>query len=306
MPIFGWESLKSLGQKKQPKKETATASPATKCAGCGEILIKKTLEDNLGVCQVCKHHHRISADMRIAVTLDEDTFAEMDADLASIDILGFQGRKSYTAKLKQAMRETGMISAMRSGIGRLEGRPVAFGVTDSSFIMGSMGSVVGEKFTRLAERALRERLPLIVVSGSGGGARMYEGMYSLMQMAKTSAALGRLREAGVPFLSVVTDCTMAGVWASWAALGDVILAEPKALVGFTGPRVIKTTINCVLPEGFQLSEFLLAHGQVDQIVPRDAMRKKLAHLLKLMIGPVEGGAATRVPAASSGIGGGGA
>ena len=179
-----------------------------------------------------------------------------------------------------------MLEAVITGVGKLEGRPVAFGVTDSRFIMGSMGSVVGEKLSRLCEHAVRERLPVIFVSGSGGGARMYEGLFSLMQMAKTAAALGKVHEARLPYLSVCTDCTMAGVWASWAALGDVIVAEPKALIGFTGPRVIKTTINAELPEGFQLSEFLLEHGQVDMIVPRAEMRARLASLLGTMVGSV--------------------
>ena len=173
---------------------------------------------------------------------------------------------------------------MVSGCGAISERRVAFGVTDSRFLMGSMGSVVGEKITRLIEHAVENGLPLIMVSGSGGGARMYEGLFSLMQMAKTSAALARLHEARLPFISVCTDCTMAGVWASWAALGDIIIAEPKALIGFTGPRVIKTTINCELPEGFQLSEFLMEHGQVDMIIARQDLRQTLVGLLDKLMG----------------------
>ncbi|MCX7935126.1 MAG: acetyl-CoA carboxylase carboxyl transferase subunit beta, partial [Planctomycetota bacterium] len=230
MALFGWENLKKLGTRPQPPHTEVGTGPATKCEKCGEILIKKILEDNLGVCPhaKCGHHHRISARRRIEITLDPDSFQEMDAALATRDILDFRGPKTYMDKLREAQAETGLVEAAVTGIGRLASRPVAFGVTDSGFIMGSMGSVVGEKITRLCERALAERLPLILVSGSGGGARMYEGLFSLMQMAKTAAALGRLREAGVPFISVCTDCTMAGVWASWASLGDIIIAEPQA------------------------------------------------------------------------------
>jgi acetyl-CoA carboxylase carboxyl transferase subunit beta len=284
MALFGWEGLKKLGLRPQTPNVEAGTGPATKCESCGEILLKKTLENNLWVCPSCDHHHRITAWERVQVTLDEDSFEENDANLASVDPLDFRGAKSYKNKLEEAFKATGMISAMVGGVGQLRGRDVAFGVTDSRFIMGSMGSVVGEKIARLAERAIDRRLPLIMVSGSGGGARMYEGLFSLMQMAKTSAAIGRLGDAGLPFISVCTDCTMAGVWASWAALGDIIIAEPRALIGFTGPRVIKTTINCELPEGFQLSEFLLAHGQVDMIVHRYELRDRIAAAFDIMLG----------------------
>ncbi len=284
MPIFGWEGLKTLGGRRQPNAIDQNGSPATKCANCGEILIKKTLEEHLGVCPQCDHHHRLPARRRIEITLAPGSFREMDADLATIDVLGFEGPKGYTEKLRQAQEQTGLLEAIVTGEGMLEERPVVIAVTDSRFIMGSMGAVVGERFTRAAEHALREGMPFIAVSGSGGGARMYEGLFSLMQMAKTSAALGRLHEASIPFISVLTDCTMAGVWASWAALGDIILAEPKALIGFTGPRVIKTTINCELPEGFQLSEFLLEHGQIDRIVHRKHMQRTLSSLLEKLVG----------------------
>jgi acetyl-CoA carboxylase carboxyl transferase subunit beta len=217
--------------------------------------------------------------------LDEDSFIEHDADLSSKDILGFSGGNStYRDKLDAEIKKTGMLSAIISGEGKLDGRRVGFAVTDSAFIAGSMGSVVGEKFTRLVEFCARERIPFISVSGSGGGARMQEGMYSLMQMAKTSAALARLRGAGIPYLSVVTHSTMGGVWASWAALGDIIIAEPGAQIGFTGPRVIKTTINRDLPEGFQRSEYMLVHGQLDQIVKRADLRPRLISLLNLLLG----------------------
>lgn len=287
MAFFGWDKLKNLGkqQKQQIDKAVEGTGPAAKCKKCSQIVIKKTLEENYGVCPLCNHHHHISAATRIALTLDPGSFTEHDADLASVDVLGFSGGgKSYKEKLASEIKKTGMLEAMVGGEGRLKERRVAFGVTDPAFIAGSMGSVVGEKFARLGEFALRERIPFIVVSGSGGGARMHEGLYSLMQMAKTSAVLGKLREAGVPFISIVTDSTMGGIWASWAALGDIILAEPEALAGFTGPRVIKTTINAELPEGFQRSEFLLAHGQVDLIIDRREMRDKLAVLLALLLG----------------------
>jgi acetyl-CoA carboxylase carboxyl transferase subunit beta len=206
--------------------------------------------------------------------------------LASIDILEFHGIESYTAKLEKARANTGITDAMVSGTGKLKNREVAFGVTDARFMAGSMGSVVGERFVRLVEAAVVGRLPMIVFSGSGGGARMYEGLFSLMQMAKTSAALTRLDAAGLPFISVCTQRTMGGVWASWAALGDIIIAEPHAEIGFTGPRVIKTTINAALPEGFQLSEFLLEHGQIDLIVHRHDMRDKLSSILDKLLGPI--------------------
>lgn len=289
MAFFGWDKLKKLTNQEKPQvtKADESTSPAVKCKKCGEIIIKRALEESLGVCPLCNYHTKVSAWTRVNITLDEGSFRELYGDLASMDILNFNGGgKSYQKKLAAEMKKNHMLEAMLCGEGLLKERRVAFGVTDSAFIAGSMGSVVGEKFTRLAEYALQERLPLIVVSGSGGGARMHEGMYSLMQMAKTSASLGKLREAGIPYISVVTDSTMGGVWASWAALGDVIIGEPEAQAGFTGERVIKTTINAELPEGFQCSEFLLKHGQMDMIVPRGAIRDKLASLLSLLLGDV--------------------
>lgn len=274
------------GKKQTPSNEEGTGAGA-KCLGCGELLAKMMLETNLNVCASCGHHHKLSAPARLKQLLDSDTFNEHDADLASRDILDFKAAKRYTDKLAEAQKNTNLLSAILTGTGKLVGRTIAIGVSDGRFIMGSMGSVVGEKITRLAEYALAEKIPLLLVSGSGGGARMYEGLYSLMQMAKTSAALGKLHQAGIPYLSLVTDSTMAGIWASWASLGDVIIAEPKALVGFTGPRVIKTTINAELPEGFQRSEFLLQHGQLDMIVPRDQLRTRLASILNLLCGEVE-------------------
>ncbi len=286
MAIFGWGGLKNINKKSQTPRPELGTGPATKCEGCGEILMKKALEDHLGVCPRCDHHHYISAHRRIEVLLDDDTFVERDTDLVSSDPLNFKAVKSYKDSLQAAIRNTEMLSAMVSGTGNLFDRKIAIGVTDSAFLAGSMGSVVGEKISRITEHAIENGLALVLVSGSGGGARMHESMYSLMQMAKSSASLARLRKAGLPFISVVTDCTMGGTWASWAALGDVIIAEPKAMVGFTGARVIKTTINAVLPEGFQRSEFLLEHGQVDMIVHRSDMRERLGSILDKIMGPV--------------------
>ncbi len=289
MAFFGWDKLKNLTKtdKKQIQPSEYGTGVAMKCKKCGEIIIKTTLHENLGVCPSCHYHTQISADRRIAITLDEGSFIEHDEGLMSKDILEFSGGgKGYKEKLDAEINKTGMLSAIKSGEGKIGKRRVAFAVTDSAFIAGSMGSVVGEKITRLIEFAIEERLPVIIVSGSGGGARMHEGLYSLMQMAKTSAALGKLKEAGLPFLSIVTDSTMGGVWASWAALGDIIIGEPGALVGFTGPRVIKSTINAELPDGFQITEFLLKHGQIDMIVDRHDLRGKLISIMNLLLGAV--------------------
>ncbi len=287
MAIIEWQGLKEkLGLRPQTEIREIGTGPGVKCEKCGEMMMRVDFEANLNVCTLCEHHHAIGALQRIRITLDYNSFVPRDDDLVAIDLLHFNGIESYTQKLEKARKETGITDAMISGVGRLKERPVAFGVTDSRFMAGSMGSVVGERFVRLVETAIEQRLPLIVFSGSGGGARMYEGLFSLMQMAKTSAALTRLDAARLPFISVCTHSTMGGVWASWAALGDVNLAEPKARIGFTGPRVIKTTINAELPEGFQSAEFLLDHGQIDLIVHRCDLRDKLAVLLDKLLGPV--------------------
>lgn len=251
----------------------------TKCEECGEIIYNKALEENFKVCPKCQYHFSLSAHERIQLLIDNGTFQEFDDALSSVDPLQFKGPKSYKEKIQLDQAATGLREAAVTGEGRLEGRRLIFGVTDSRFIMGSMGSVVGEKLTRAIERALRNRIPVVIVSGSGGGARMYEGMFSLMQMSKTSAALAQLHEAGVPFISVLTDPTMAGVMASYASLGDAILAEPRALIGFTGPRVIEQTIRQRLPEGFQRSEFLLEHGQIDRVVHRKQLKSTLHSLM---------------------------
>ena len=222
-----------------PKKKRIPDGLWSKCGGCSRLIFKKSLDENLKVCPKCDHHFPIICWERLAVLADKGSFIEADKDITSCNPLDFSGPKTYNDKLEDARRTTGLKEAIISGIAKIDDRTVALGITDYRFIMGSMGSVVGEKIARIAEQALSKRIPLIIVSGSGGGARMYEGAFSLMQMAKTSGAISRLKENHVPFISVLTHPTMAGVLASFAGLGDVIIAEPNALIGFTGPRVIK-------------------------------------------------------------------
>jgi acetyl-CoA carboxylase carboxyl transferase subunit beta len=251
----------------------------TKCEGCSEALYNKTLEENLRVCPKCNYHFTLGAYERINMLLDRDTFQEYDIDMISRDLINFKGPKTYVEKLAQDQNATGLKEAAVTGEGSLENKKIIVAITDSRFIMGSMGAVVGEKITRAIEAATKNKLPLIIVSGSGGGARMYEGMFSLMQMAKTSAALYYHHREKLPFISVLTNPTMAGVMASFAGLGDIIIAEPKALIGFTGPRVIEQTIRQKLPPGFQRSEFLLEHGLIDMIVQRKNLKVTLSQLL---------------------------
>jgi len=251
----------------------------TKCEECGEIIYNKKLEDNLKVCPKCNYHFRAGAYERISMLLDKDTFKEFDKNLQSKDPLNFKGPKKYKDKLEHDKKLTGLKEAAISGEGKIEGKKIIFVVTDSRFIMGSMGSVVGEKITRAIERATEAKIPIIICSGSGGGARMYEGMFSLMQMAKTSAALSLHNKAGLLFISLLTNPTMAGIMASFASLGDVMIAEPKALIGFTGPRVIEQTIRQRLPHGFQQSEFMLEHGLVDMVVHRRDLRNVISRLI---------------------------
>lgn len=247
----------------------------TKCEDCGEIIYNKKLEENLRVCPKCNFHFTMNAKERMALLIDEGTFKEYDADMISTDPLHFEGPKKYKEKIEKDQSDTGLKEAIITGEGNIEGKKVIIGVTDSRFIMGSMGSVVGEKLTRAIEKALEKAIPLIIVSGSGGGARMYEGLFSLMQMAKTSAAIAKYNKAGLLYVSVLTNPTMAGIMASFASLGDLVIAEPKALIGFTGPRVIAQTIHQKLPPGFQTSEFLLEHGLLDMIVHRKNMKSTL-------------------------------
>ena len=251
----------------------------TKCESCSEVIFNKNLEENLFVCSKCGYHFALTASARIGLLSDKDTFTEYDKDMASVDPLGFKGPKTYKDKLLADQASTGLKDAVITGEGMVEGKKTVIAVTDSRFIMGSMGSVVGEKITRATEAATRNKQPLVIVSGSGGGARMYEGMLSLMQMAKTSAALKYHHQAGLPFISVLTDPTMGGVMASFAGLGDIIIAEPKALIGFAGPRVIEQTIRQKLPPGFQRSEFLLEHGLIDMIVHRKNLKATLSKLI---------------------------
>jgi len=249
------------------------------CADCGAMIFRKEAERLMNVCPECGYHMYLSARDRINWVLDEGTFEEWDSDLEPTDPLEFEDYKKYKDRLVAEQQRTGLRDAALTGSGMIRARRVAFGVTDSRFIMGSMGSVVGERLTRLVERATQECLPLIIVSGSGGGARMQEGIYSLMQMAKISAALALYDEAGGMFISVLTDPTMGGVAASFASLGDIIFAEPKALIGFAGPRTIKATIRIELPKGFQTSEFLLEHGYIDRIVSRADLKSEIARAI---------------------------
>jgi acetyl-CoA carboxylase carboxyl transferase subunit beta len=250
-----------------------------KCDGCGEILYREKLAQNDHVCPKCGHHFRVGAEVYLRLLVDEGSFEETEAALRSADPLGFTDLKPYPDRLRAAETKTGRGDAVITGRATLDGIGVALGVMDFAFIGGSMGSVVGEKIARLGRLALEEERPLILVSASGG-ARMMEGIYSLMQMAKTSAVLARLHESGIPFVSILTHPTTGGVTASFAMLGDVNLAEPGALIGFAGPRVIEETIKQELPDDFQTAEFLLEHGMVDRVVDRRHLRDELARLLR--------------------------
>ncbi len=262
-----------------PKKRGVPEGLWLKCPGCGASIYKKEVEQRLNVCPKCEHHFYVSAMDRIAQVLDEGTFEPMDEHLRPTDPLEFADRRRYADRLVGEQKRTGLTDAVVTGVGMIRARRVAFAVTDSAFIMGSMGSVVGERLTRLIEWATEQNLALIIISGSGGGARMHEGILSLMQMAKVSAALARYDEAGGLFISVLTNPTMGGVAASFASLGDLVFAEPKALIGFAGPRTIKATIGIELPEGFQTSEFLLEHGFIDRIVPRKNLKSEIARAI---------------------------
>lgn len=262
-----------------PKKRGVPEGLWLKCPGCGASNYKKEVEQRLNVCPKCEHHFYVSAAERIRQVLDEGTFEPMNESLRPTDPLGFKDRRAYAERLVGEQQRTGLSDAVVTGTGMVRARRVAFAVTDSAFIMGSMGSVVGERLTRLIERATEQNLPLIIISASGGGARMHEGILSLMQMAKVSAALARYDEAGGLFISVLTNPTMGGVAASFASLGDLVFAEPKALIGFAGPRTIKATIGIELPEGFQTSEFLLEHGYIDRIVTRSNMKSEIARAI---------------------------
>jgi acetyl-CoA carboxylase carboxyl transferase subunit beta len=255
----------------------------TKCLECSETLYNKTLDENLKVCPKCNYHFVIGAHERLSMLIDKDTFEEYDANMCSLDPLDFKGPKTYKEKLSADQQATGLKDSAVTGQGSMNSKKVVIAVTDSRFIMGSMGSCCGEKIARAIESATRQKLPLIIVSGSGGGARMYEGMYSLMQMSKTCAALAYHKMEKLPYISVLTNPTMAGVMASFAGIGDLIVAEPKALIGFTGPRVIEQTIRQKLPAGFQKSEFLLDHGLIDMIVHRKSLKNSLSQLVDYLM-----------------------
>ena len=253
----------------------------SKCPTCTEIIFKQELTENFDVCPKCGHHFQVSREDRVAMLSEGGFTEEWDTDLRSVDTLRFKGVDSYKDKLKSNMKKTGQKDAISCGRARMGSHDIALGVMDFNFLGASMGSVVGEKVTRLIERGTRDKLP-VILSCTSGGARMYEGMLSLMQMAKTSAALARHAAAKLPYIPVLTHPTMAGVMASFATLGDVIVAEPGALIGFAGPRVIKETTQQELPEGFQRSEFLLKHGLLDIVVARPELKKTLVTLLDYM------------------------
>ena len=256
-----------------------------KCPSCGELIHNLELQQNFRVCPKCDHHFTQSARERIEMLMDAGTFEEHDADMISVDTLKFTGQASYTDRLKSYQKKTGLKDAVITGVGNLEGRPIALAVMDFNFIAATMGSVVGEKLTRTIERGTRDGSPVVIVSASGG-ARMYEGVLSLLQMAKTCGALALHAQAKLPYISVLTHPTTGGVSASFATVGDINMAEPKSMIGFAGPRVIRETTHQDLPAGFQTAEFLREHGLIDMIVHRKKMRATLGELFEFLAGPV--------------------
>lgn len=277
MALFGRKQYSSV----QVKKRDVPNGLWLKCPACNEVIYKKALKEALYVCPKCEHHFPLKRRDRLKLLVDEGSFKEWDEDLFSVDKLEFTGKESYEHKLEKNVEKTGCNDAILCGEGRMSSIETAVGIMDFSFLGASMGTVVGEKVTRLFERALEKGLP-VVISSASGGARMYEGIFSLMQMAKTSGAISRHSEAGLPYISLLTHPTTAGVMASYASLGDVIVAEPRALIGFAGPRVIKETTQQDLPPGFQRSEFLLKHGLLDMVVHRSELKERLATLLGYM------------------------
>ncbi|MDH3975000.1 MAG: acetyl-CoA carboxylase, carboxyltransferase subunit beta [Deltaproteobacteria bacterium] len=267
--------------KVENKKVQMPAGLWLKCNGCGEIIYKKEIEKNLNVCPKCNYHFRISAKKRMEMIMDEGSFSLFASELEPVDPLKFRDSKKYTDRVKEAQKKTKRKDAIDLVEGNINGTPAIAAIFEFGFMGGSMGSVVGEKITMAIEKGLAKNKGVIVFSSSGG-ARMQEGIYSLMQMAKTSAALAKLKNAGIPFISVLTDPTYGGVTASFAMLGDIIIAEPKSMIGFAGPRVIEQTIRQPLPEGFQKAEYLLEHGMVDMIVERKALKETLSRLLSML------------------------
>jgi acetyl-CoA carboxylase carboxyl transferase subunit beta len=278
---MAWFKRESGDLESSGEKRVKTEGLWVKCEGCRQIIWKKDLEDNLNVCPKCDKHFRIDARTRLAQLLDDNQYETLDGNIASTDPLKFVDLKPYSSRLRQAQEDTGLQDAIINAQGKLMGRPVVASVMEYAFIGGSMGAVVGEAITRAVERALTSKTPLIIVSASGG-ARMMEGVISLMQLAKISAALARLDKAKVPYISLLTDPTTGGVTASFAMLGDLNIAEPGALIGFAGPRVIEQTIRQKLPPGFQRSEFLLEHGMLDAVVPRKQLKPYIARALEFM------------------------
>jgi acetyl-CoA carboxylase carboxyl transferase subunit beta len=278
MTAWFWKGKGEGDGEDRPKKVNIAEGLWVKCDSCKEIVYRPEVDRAGRVCPKCRYPFRISARERITSIVDEGSFEEREMGLTSKDPLGFKDTKRYTDRVKAARSKTGLEEAVLTGVGRIGGHPVALAVFEFAFLGGSMASVVGEKITRAIELAIQKRMPLLIVSASGG-ARMQEGILSLMQMAKTSAALKRLADERLPFISLLTDPTTGGVTASFAMLGDLILAEPRALIGFAGPRVIAETIRQPLPEGFQRSEFLLEHGQIDLIVERRELKDTLRRLL---------------------------
>lgn len=278
---MAWFKRESSEIQATDEKRVRTEGLWVKCEGCRQIIWKKELEDNLNVCTKCDYHFRIDARARVLLLLDEDSIETFDENLEAVDPLNFADTRPYKRRLQDGQQKTGLKDALIAATGKLNGRPVILNVMEFGFIGGSMGAVVGEMITRSIERARLEQKPIIVVSASSG-ARMQEGVISLMQMAKISAALARLDSSRVPYISVLTDPTTGGVSASYAMLGDLNIAEPGALIGFAGPRVIEQTIRQKLPEGFQTSEFLLQHGMLDAVVHRKDMKSYIARALDFM------------------------
>jgi acetyl-CoA carboxylase carboxyl transferase subunit beta len=280
-----WFRRSEEGKEKEEKGKREELKPSdqlwVKCSSCNEIIYRKVIERNLQVCPKCNYHFQIPARRRIDCVVDPGTFIEYDAGLVSTDPLDFKDSKRYPSRIKDSQEKTGDKDAIICGEVRIEGQPAMIGIFEFNFMGGSLGSVVGEKITRLIERAIEKKMSVIIFCASGG-ARMQEGILSLMQMAKTSAALAKLHEARIPYISVLTDPTTGGVSASVAMLGDIIIAEPKAMIGFAGPRVIRDTIRAELPEGFQRAEYLLQHGMADLIVERKDLRHTLASLLEIL------------------------
>jgi acetyl-CoA carboxylase carboxyl transferase subunit beta len=279
--FMAWFKRESGDLETSGTKTVRTEGLWVKCEGCRQIIWKKDLEENLNVCPKCEKHFRIDARTRLALLMDDNQYETADGDISSTDPLKFVDLKAYSTRLKQAQRDTGLKDAVINAQGKLLGRPIVASVMEYAFIGGSMGAVVGEMITRAVERALDSKTPLVIVSASGG-ARMMEGVVSLMQLAKISAALARLDTEKVPFISLLTDPTTGGVTASFAMLGDLNIAEPGALIGFAGPRVIEQTIRQKLPPGFQRSEFLLSHGMLDAVVPRKELKPYIARALDFM------------------------